>query len=148
MDPREICRSCLSEDRETINLLIFHDTVNNSKLSDEFFVCTNIQVTEDDDLPQSICIACMKDLVAAYNFRLRCENSEKCLRERLYIFLNQVKDECTIITSDPTDTKIDETECLNEDNQIETFEVTSVVEALEEDINKDESNFECKVWIK
>lgn len=150
MESTELCRACLAGDKQTINILHHHDAINDSKLSDEYFICTNVIVTEDDQLPATICLDCMKDLISAYNFRLRCQKSELCLRDKLklYLDLNQTN-ECVVITHES------ELQCktVTLPHQINKLVDGSVIHVFNEhdvvvENEKDEALIESKVCSK
>lgn len=92
-----LCRCCLNEGQHLTNL---HDRYVDDELvldpeitnSDAIFMCTNVRCDENDanngtddqtnELPKTICSACLNELRVAVNFRVKCETTDRLLRQQ------------------------------------------------------------------
>lgn len=71
------CRVCLKPEELMVSIFEYDDTF---KYTDKIKHCTNITITELDDFPSFICTNCRRDLSIAYDFVIKCQNSDKLLR--------------------------------------------------------------------
>lgn len=79
-----MCRSCLSMDREMINLFSKSKDGFNLTYMDCFNLCTSLKFSRNDDnfMPKTICRDCLRDLRVAFSFRSKCQKSDYELRSR------------------------------------------------------------------
>ncbi|KRT78412.1 zinc-finger associated domain containing protein, partial [Oryctes borbonicus] len=73
----KICRTCLKE-REVLD--IYEHKYDDVPFSEIIELCTPIKLEEDAALSKNICKMCIGELLQAYDFRLRCDKSEKTLK--------------------------------------------------------------------
>ncbi|GJQ84058.1 hypothetical protein Trydic_g10518 [Trypoxylus dichotomus] len=73
----KICRTCLKE-REVLD--IYEHKYQEVSFSEIIELCTPIKLEEDTALSKNICKECIGELLQAYDFRLRCDKSEKTLK--------------------------------------------------------------------
>lgn len=92
-----LCRCCLNENRRSTSL---YDKYTDDELvldpeitySDAIFMCTNVRFDEIEssngndnqtvEWPKTICDVCLNELRVAINFRLKCEDSDRLLRQQ------------------------------------------------------------------
>lgn len=87
---KQSCRSCACptnndiDDHTTITTLVC-TAPNKSpiKLCDMFTICTSIPITKDDGLSDRICSECQTLLISAYDFRLKCIETDDKMRTKL-----------------------------------------------------------------
>lgn len=125
---REICRGCLSDNRDNLR------SIFDSNILENFILCTNVQVviteclqtksnvdfnikifflpiskvTDSDGLPKLICSSCVYKVISWVTFKSQCEKNDEILRatfqcseQKLTIPSNNVAQNIT------TDTKIE-----------------------------------------
>lgn len=126
----DACRACLSREDQMIDLLKHNDAIHNIKLCDEYFVLTNIQVNDDDvNLPSLICMECLKKLLNAFNFRVKCLSSEECLQNQLVSSKDskEKNDEINEIIESQSDfPDITDTSNVKENVKLQNFETFKV----------------------
>lgn len=66
------CRLCLSNEQDVSLFSDYTYSVQYYKLA---LALANIQITENDNLPQSICHECSSKLIIFYKFKQKCETS-------------------------------------------------------------------------
>ncbi|XP_041969897.1 zinc finger protein 470-like [Aricia agestis] len=81
-----LCRCCLSPNSE-VSLLNNEDNIR-----EKFLEVTTIEVSEDDGLPQKLCVECFSTMTSAYQFRTQCLKMDKELKVQLNIITNQNKE--------------------------------------------------------
>ncbi|XP_060517201.1 zinc finger protein 271-like [Cylas formicarius] len=82
-----ICRVCLTEEGEfqTIFMSVQLDKIGISiHLSEMLSSFTLVQMTLGDGLPEEICYTCVEDTIAMYLFKLKCEESDRLLKKKLF----------------------------------------------------------------
>lgn len=75
-----LCRICLTENTaKCTRLSEIQDSVS---ISERVLLCTSVEMSEGDEagLPRTICSACVLELRAADGFRLKCQHSDRLLR--------------------------------------------------------------------
>ncbi|XP_021936507.1 zinc finger protein 583-like, partial [Zootermopsis nevadensis] len=80
MNFNEICRLCLSEEGEKVQIF---EVVDEVPLPLKIMACVSVEVFEGDGLPSQICRQCTEELDSYYKFKQKCENSDARLRQRL-----------------------------------------------------------------
>lgn len=87
----QLCRGCLcaSTDFQSFEAII--DTGDEENIIDVtsdattvlkmFMECTSLSVAENDGLPEVLCTVCVEELAASYNFRNKCRNTDRELRQ-------------------------------------------------------------------
>ncbi|KAG5886099.1 hypothetical protein JTB14_031700 [Gonioctena quinquepunctata] len=81
---RNVCRACLTEEGEFQSVFVPEVSSGISlHISEMMNTCTSIQITLGDGLPEQICTACVSNTVHMYLFKMKCERSDRILRERL-----------------------------------------------------------------
>ncbi|XP_055632911.1 uncharacterized protein LOC129773335 [Toxorhynchites rutilus septentrionalis] len=76
----QLCRICSKSSTKIISL---NEIVNGRTLTEMLIYCVTIEVSEGDDLPFQCCIDCKFDLIVAYNFVIRCKESDAFFRSQL-----------------------------------------------------------------
>lgn len=76
MEPK-ICRTCLTNPG-TVPLFVKQDDI---LLSVKIMQCVNLNITQEDGLPDHICTNCESELAIAHNFIDKCLDADKRLRE-------------------------------------------------------------------
>lgn len=74
------CRTCFKQLSAEHNDNLFETTIKLIKLSDMLIACTSLPVMQNDGLPEVICGYCHAQLIAAYEFRTKCVDSEQKFR--------------------------------------------------------------------
>ncbi|XP_021705717.1 zinc finger protein OZF-like isoform X3 [Aedes aegypti] len=147
MDPLEEsysafeCRVCESKDF-LMNIFVNEE----HKIAEKLCYCASIQISENDYLPQHICTKCYADLLIAYTFRKRCEETDAKLRTLMSL---PVKIEMLETTVEPegkvnaevladTDYSIDFKGCITTETneKIDAFEIDDNEYILSETIDK------------
>ncbi|KAJ8917510.1 hypothetical protein NQ315_005559, partial [Exocentrus adspersus] len=84
-DLRNVCRTCLTESGEFYSMFIGEAISGLSVQLAEMItsLITTIQVSPADGLPEQVCSSCASILVNMYMFKLKCEKSDRVLREKL-----------------------------------------------------------------
>ncbi|KAJ3665729.1 hypothetical protein Zmor_001209 [Zophobas morio] len=81
---RNLCRACLTETGEFQSIFVPDEETGLSiHLSEMIMAFASVQVTLGDGLPETICSTCAKDTVKLYLYKLKCEESDKTLRNQL-----------------------------------------------------------------
>ncbi|XP_075145031.1 uncharacterized protein LOC142220052 [Haematobia irritans] len=80
MDIGKICRCCLSLNSTPL-LCIYSDS--SGGISNMLEVITNIKHREGDNMPEKICLSCISEINRSYVFKIKCESSDKTLRQLL-----------------------------------------------------------------
>ncbi|RZB40292.1 zinc finger protein 2 -like, partial [Asbolus verrucosus] len=79
-----ICRACLTETGDFQSIFVpAEETGLSIHISEMIMAFASVQITFGDGLPERICSTCAKDTVKMYLFKLKCEESDKILRNRL-----------------------------------------------------------------
>ncbi|KAJ3633717.1 hypothetical protein MTP99_010648 [Tenebrio molitor] len=79
-----LCRACLTEFGEFQSIFVPDEATGLSiHISEMIMAFASVQATFGDGLPEQICSTCAKDTVKMYMFKLKCEESDKILRNRL-----------------------------------------------------------------
>lgn len=87
MEPyQNSCRTC-SIELSTDHHELFETEINETKLSDMFIVCTSIELQPNDGLPDRICNHCHCLLIASYQFRLKCIETDVSFRRATVDYL-------------------------------------------------------------
>ncbi|EDV97839.1 zinc finger protein 1 homolog [Drosophila grimshawi] len=76
----KICRFCLSDTETLVD--IFDDREKSAEepsLAEMLNECVESKVKSEDKLPKKICLPCRSDARTAFNFKRRCEHSNKLL---------------------------------------------------------------------
>lgn len=120
-DLRNLCRTCMSANSGLTSLFAVLSLSNKEEpLNSILYKCTSIQVTETDDLPQSICTSCLEKLAICYLFReLCCESQNKF--QQLYETQKQLFN-CVIIE----DNSAEATHCINTLNEANILKATNL----------------------
>ncbi|XP_034480733.1 zinc finger protein 260-like [Drosophila innubila] len=79
----EICRFCTLNCNTLENIFDERELTDNEPLIGMLECCTNCEIIESDTLPQNICGPCTSAAENAFEFKLRCEKSQKYFRELL-----------------------------------------------------------------
>ncbi|KAJ8960775.1 hypothetical protein NQ318_020069 [Aromia moschata] len=80
----KICRCCMTENENMHNLFENKPHIEGScsvLLSEMLIACASVEVLFGDGLPYNLCDSCKKRLHNAYEFRLRCQESNCIFRE-------------------------------------------------------------------
>ncbi|CAH1109623.1 unnamed protein product [Psylliodes chrysocephalus] len=81
---QNICRACLTEQGEFQSIFVPEISSGISlHISEMMTACASIQITVGDGLPEQICKTCAADTLNLYLFKLKCEKTDKTLREKL-----------------------------------------------------------------
>lgn len=80
------CRLCLSNEQDVSLFAEYQYSVEYYKLA---LALANIQISQNDNLPQSICHECSSKLILFYKFKQKCESSY-CTLTSLLTSLDQV----------------------------------------------------------
>lgn len=78
----ERCRSCMGESLEKRNIRKKFENKSNLTLYEAIRECTNVAISPNDDLPQTLCKKCDKELKILYNFKKKFQNS-------IYLYRNK-----------------------------------------------------------
>nr|XP_019561210.2 zinc finger protein 14-like [Aedes albopictus] len=77
------CRVCMAENpAELISLFQIHDN-EEEVIANMIIDCTEVMVSDDDNLPQQICGKCLIRLNHAYELRKQCQKSDEAFRAML-----------------------------------------------------------------
>ncbi|XP_013194573.2 uncharacterized protein LOC106138083 [Amyelois transitella] len=71
-----MCRGCLADSGEMKNIVEWG-------LVDEFYKCTDIEVSNLDGLSQLLCVSCEETLTSCMRFRERCQRTDIALKNKL-----------------------------------------------------------------
>ncbi|XP_060645273.1 zinc finger protein 485 [Drosophila nasuta] len=104
MDVEKICRTCLSL---TGPLMSIYDDGTGSCLVDMLGAFTKTKPRREDNLPARVCLKCISDINHCYSFKLKCENSNRTLRQLIPNALPEESDvvveaKPAVITKDAT----------------------------------------------
>ncbi|XP_073975345.1 uncharacterized protein [Rhodnius prolixus] len=77
----ELCRLCLSRDGGKLS--IFDDEGTRRNFQEKIVTCLPVEVSSDDDLPNTLCIDCIAKLDELYRFREIASKSDNALRQFL-----------------------------------------------------------------
>ncbi|KAH8394501.1 hypothetical protein KR215_001489 [Drosophila sulfurigaster] len=91
MDVEKICRTCLSL---TGPLMSIYDDGTGSCLVDMLGAFTKSKPRREDNLPARVCLKCISDINHCYSFKLKCENSNRTLRQ---LIPNALPDESDVV---------------------------------------------------
>ncbi|XP_034489169.1 zinc finger protein 570 [Drosophila innubila] len=80
MDVEKICRTCLSLSGPFLSI---YDGGNGSCLVDMLREFTRTKPRCEDNLPARVCLSCISEINHCYSFKLKCENSNRTLRQLL-----------------------------------------------------------------
>ncbi|XP_053977193.1 zinc finger protein 189-like [Hylaeus anthracinus] len=75
----ELCRLCLAKEEEMVPIFV-DETV---PLSLRIMACINLEVYEEDGLPNMICHPCKYQLEKSYQFKKKCEAADAKLRKHM-----------------------------------------------------------------
>ncbi|EDV99118.1 zinc finger protein 691 [Drosophila grimshawi] len=76
----EVCRACMTS---TVALLNIFADQQHPSLADMLNECVACAIKLEDELPKKICLACICDVKAAFEFKRRCEKSHQVLSSQL-----------------------------------------------------------------
>ncbi|KAL7734772.1 hypothetical protein ACLKA6_011059 [Drosophila palustris] len=80
----EVCRFCTLNCTTLENIFANRERTDNEPLLTVMLdYCTNCVIRESDSLPQNICGPCISAAKSAYEFKVRCEQSEKYFKDLL-----------------------------------------------------------------
>ncbi|KAH8311385.1 hypothetical protein KR044_006007 [Drosophila immigrans] len=102
MDVEKICRTCLSLSGP---LLSIYDDGSGSCLVDMLAAFTKTKPRREDNLPARVCLKCISDINHCYSFKLKCENSNRTLRQLLPNALPEEPDVLFAAAKPAADTK-------------------------------------------
>jgi hypothetical protein len=97
-------------------------------------ICSNIRISERDYLPHSICYECLNQLRTAYEFKKKCEETDKELRQKLKRSKNKARKPSDFILIDAN--LYDEESYDEEINDDDDFKVS---DEEEEVVDSDDS---------
>ncbi|EDV92830.1 zinc finger protein 606 [Drosophila grimshawi] len=80
MDVEKICRTCLSLSGPFLSI---YDGGSGSCLVDMLREFTRTQPRREDNLPARVCLSCISEINHCYSFKLKCESSNRTLRQLL-----------------------------------------------------------------
>ncbi|KAL9890560.1 uncharacterized protein ACN427_009480 isoform 1-T1 [Glossina fuscipes fuscipes] len=75
------CRVCLELPEEVLDTNTIYNKEENLTYADCFLICTQIDLTADDDLPQNLCKSCALELQLSYDFYTKVEASKRLLQQ-------------------------------------------------------------------
>ncbi|KAL9896963.1 uncharacterized protein ACN2A1_007153 isoform 3-T3 [Glossina fuscipes fuscipes] len=75
------CRVCLELPEEVLDTNTIYNKEENLTYADCFLICTQIDLTADDDLPQNLCKPCALELQLSYDFYTKVEASKRLLQQ-------------------------------------------------------------------
>ncbi|XP_064553381.1 zinc finger protein ZFP2 [Drosophila montana] len=80
MDVEKICRTCLSLSGPFLSI---YDGGTGSCLVDMLREFTRTKPRREDNLPARVCLSCISEINHCYSFKLKCESSNRTLRQLL-----------------------------------------------------------------
>ncbi|XP_049531318.1 zinc finger and SCAN domain-containing protein 31-like [Anopheles darlingi] len=78
-----ICRVCLRENDELYSLFDQLQEPGQFSYAEIIMQFSNMIISEEDNLPSQICDGCINELMAAYRFCLKCDNTNEILQSYL-----------------------------------------------------------------
>uniref|UniRef100_A0A182F7X4 Uncharacterized protein n=2 Tax=Anopheles albimanus TaxID=7167 RepID=A0A182F7X4_ANOAL len=78
-----ICRVCLRENDELYSLFDQLQETGHFTYAEIVMQFSNMIISEDDNLPSQICDGCINELMTAYRFCLKCDNTNEILQSYL-----------------------------------------------------------------
>ncbi|CAH1117394.1 unnamed protein product [Phaedon cochleariae] len=109
-DRPNICRACLTEDGKLQS--VFTSEISSGlplHISEMISSCTSFEVSLGDGLPDQICTECVTSTVKMYLFKLKCEHSDRILKERLkkvtVVYQNDLENENNKIKAETVECK-------------------------------------------
>ncbi|KAM8704498.1 hypothetical protein ACLKA7_009015 [Drosophila subpalustris] len=116
MDVEKICRTCLSLSGPFLSI---YDGGSGSCLVDMLREFTRTKPRREDNLPGRVCLNCISEINHCYSFKLKCENSNRTLRQLLPNALPEEPDygtgsKPTVSTTDSSDQTELVTTCTTE----------------------------------
>lgn len=77
---KKVCRTC---SKEADKLIPLFDNTDQHNYIENLYLMFDIRVSENDDLPKSICIMCAFRIKETYEFKRVCKKSEKTLMHQI-----------------------------------------------------------------
>ncbi|XP_056639156.1 zinc finger protein 664-like isoform X2 [Diorhabda sublineata] len=161
---RNICRACLTEQGQFQSVFVPESSSGISlHISEMMSACSSVQVTLGDGLPEQICKSCVADTINFYLFKLKCEKSDKILRENLKkstVMYEQEFIKCDVNTENKLKNEIDVDKNEENQKQLDQFDVFDTysnysdensIEMKEEELPIDKpkiKEFECDICRK
>ncbi|XP_050083055.1 zinc finger protein 184-like [Anopheles aquasalis] len=78
-----ICRVCLRENEELYSLFDQPQETGHFTYAEIVMQFSNMIISQDDNLPSQICEGCINELMTAYRFCLKCDNTNEILQSYL-----------------------------------------------------------------
>ncbi|XP_062549059.1 zinc finger protein 184-like [Armigeres subalbatus] len=124
------CRVCMAKNcAELISLFQIHES-EDDVIANMIIDCTEVMVSDDDNLPQNICGKCMIRLNQAYELRKQCQRSDEAFRAMLLQGVSssvQIEPTCDSFQNVQTE---ESSEAVSK-----TFELEVQVEGIDEEQN-------------